>query len=198
MQKPPPPAGPTPATLPRRSLGASWAPAARKFCSGSASGASSTSPPSLVGLLVDLGENCGANCRHPHCQAAPRSHKRSRESWSQAGRTAACSACVGWIGMMDGWSGASRRRGSTCSRCPPAGCAVSAAARTTTNPQKAKFTSKVPPRVAAYLREGPRPRCSKWSPPARGAPPSSPRGRCTPQKWLRCRVGVRLSNKVDL
>ena len=70
----------TPATLPRRPLSAPWSPAARKRIPGSASEASLTRPPSLVGLLVEIGENGGANRCHPRTYKAAHTHKRSRVS----------------------------------------------------------------------------------------------------------------------
>ena len=42
------------------------------------------------------------------------SHKRSNERRGQAGRSGGCNACVGWIGMLNGWSRAFERCGSTC------------------------------------------------------------------------------------
>ena len=74
---------------------------------------------------------------HPPPSESPqpaRSCERRIESRRQAGRMRGCSACAGWVGMMDGWSRASRAAGSTCTCCPPAECVVSSAARKCTNP----------------------------------------------------------------
>jgi hypothetical protein len=193
MSKPP---RPTPSTLLRRSLGAPWPPPAPERSPGSASEASLTRPPSLVRLLVELGEIGGANRGHLHTHTAAQSHRRSRESQGQAGCMGACSACARWVGMMDGWSRESRRCCSTCTCCPPAGRTDSTAAIKSTNPKKVECTSKVSQMVAAILREETRPRCTQRLRSACRASPRPPRGCCTPWKQLLRRAGARLSDKV--
>ena len=198
MSKPPPPARPTPSTLLRRSLGAPWPPPAPERSPGSASEAGLTRPLSLVGLLVELGEKGGANRGHLHTHMAAQSHRRSGESQGQAGCMRACSACARWVGMMDGWSRASRRCCSACTCCPPAGRTDSTAAIKSTNPKKVKCTSKVVLGVTAYLREETRPQCTQWSRSACRAPPRLPRGCCAPRKQLLRRARARLSDRAAL
>ena len=157
-----------------------------------------TRPSSLVGQLVELGEKGGANRGHLHTHMAAQSHRRSGESRGQTGCMGACSACARWVGMINGWSRASRRCCSTCTCCPPAGCADSAAATKSTNPKKVKCTSKVLPSGTAILLEETRPRCTQRLRSACRASPRPPRGCCAPRKQLLRRARARLSDRAAL
>ena len=130
VQKPPPPGPQTPATLPHRSHGARSTREERRIAR-TGGLVEAAKPQRLADRQTAVPRLHPPPSMSPHPAPAP---ERRIESRRQAGRMGACTACARWIGMMDGWSRASRAAGSTCTCRPPAESAVSEAARKCTNP----------------------------------------------------------------
>ena len=130
LQKPPPKPARTPAAHPRRSHGARN-PREERGIARAGGLVEATKSQRLAGRQTAVPRLHPPPSMSPH---PARCRERRIESRRQAGRMGACTACARWIGMMDGWSRASRAAGSTCTCCPPAESAISAAARKCTNP----------------------------------------------------------------